>query len=76
MSARPTTLPASLRLLIVHKVVSPATYPCSLCATTYGAVAMKPAWRAYLRRLSLGVAFFHRPDFRAPTPISPPRRCR
>ncbi len=52
----------------VHKVASPATYPCSLCGVTYGAVAMKPAWRAYLRRLPLRVVFFHRPDFRAAYP--------
>ena len=32
----------------VHKVVAPATYPCSLCAVTYGALTMRPQWRRYL----------------------------
>lgn len=26
---------------MVHKIVSPATYPCSLCALTYGAVCAR-----------------------------------
>ena len=52
----------------VHKMVSPGTYPCSLCATTYGALTMQPRWRAYLRALPYPVAFYHRPDFRAAFP--------
>ena len=53
---------------MAHKIVSPATYPCCLCAVTYGVVAMKPAWRDYLSALPLPAAFFHRPDFRAAYP--------
>lgn len=52
----------------VHKAVSPATYPCSLCAVSYGAVAMRPEWRAYLRALPFPVRFHHRPDFRRAYP--------
>ena len=29
-----------------HKILSPSTYPCSLCAVTYGATSMQPQWRA------------------------------
>ena len=47
----------------VHKVVSPRTYPCSLCAITYGAVSMKLEWRRYLERLPAQVTFHHRDDF-------------
>lgn len=47
----------------VHKVVSPGTYPCSLCAITYGAVSMKPAWRAYLKALPYTTRFLHRQGF-------------
>ena len=52
----------------IHKLVSPATYPCSLCAVTYGALRMDPRWRAYLGRLPYAVDFYHRPDFRAAFP--------
>lgn len=52
----------------VHKVVSPDTYPCSLCAITYGALRMRPEWRAYLKSLPYEVRFHHRPDFRRAYP--------
>lgn len=46
-----------------HKLISPATYPCSLCAVTYGAVAMRRDWKAYLARLPYPVTFYHRDGF-------------
>lgn len=52
----------------VHKLVSPATYPCQLCAVTYGLVAMKREWRAFLDGLAMEPVFHHRPDFRAAYP--------
>lgn len=52
----------------VHKAVSPATYPCSLCAVTYGALRMRPEWRAYLKALPYETRFLHRPDFRRAYP--------
>lgn len=51
-----------------HKLLSPATYPCPLCAVTYGAVRMRPEWQAHLRALPLPVRFHHRPDFRRAHP--------
>lgn len=48
----------------VHKVVSPATYACDLCAITYGLTSMNPKWRAWLEQLDIPSAFFHRADFR------------
>jgi hypothetical protein len=50
---------------MVHKIVSPGTYPCSLCALTYGAFAKRPAWRAFLARLRLPTLFLYRDEFRA-----------
>jgi hypothetical protein len=47
----------------VHKLVSPDSYPCSLCAITYGAVRMRPEWRAYLRSLPYPARFLHRGAF-------------
>lgn len=48
----------------VHKIVSPDTYPCSLCALTYGAVSMRREWRSFLDRLGLPVLFLYRDEFR------------
>ncbi len=53
---------------LVHKTLSPATYPCSLCGVTYGALGMRRQWRDFLATLPGEVAFFHRPDFRAAYP--------
>lgn len=52
----------------IHKLVSPATYPCDLCAITYGPVGMRAAWRVYLRTLALPMRFLHRADFLAEWP--------
>jgi hypothetical protein len=52
----------------VHKIVSPATYACDLCAITYGLASMRSEWRNWLRTLDIPVQFFHRPDFRAAWP--------
>ena len=47
----------------VHKAVRPATYPCSLCALTYGAVSMRGDWKAFWQGLDAEVEFYHRDDF-------------
>ncbi|OYY89900.1 MAG: hypothetical protein B7Y45_10075 [Sphingomonas sp. 28-66-16] len=52
----------------VHKLVSPASYPCSLCAVSYGAVGMKADWRRFLDSLPVATRFHHRDDFQAAWP--------
>lgn len=52
----------------IHKTLSPATYPCDLCAITYGAVRMDPKWKAWLKGQPFESVFYHRPDFRAAYP--------
>ena len=47
----------------VWKVVRPATYPCSLCALTYGWVSMHGRWRRFLEQLPQTKVFHHRDDF-------------
>jgi len=47
----------------VHKAVRPETYPCSLCALTYGAVSMRGDWKSYWQTLDAEVDFYHRDDF-------------
>lgn len=49
----------------VHKIVSPASYPCSLCALTYGALSMRREWRSFLDRTGLPTLFLYRDEFRA-----------
>jgi hypothetical protein len=46
-----------------HKILSPATYPCSLCAITYGATSMRPEWREFIKKLPVPVGFLHRDEF-------------
>ncbi len=47
----------------VHKMAAPATYPCSLCALTYGWVSMHSDWRRFLSSLPHTKVFHHRDDF-------------
>lgn len=47
----------------VHKAVRPETYPCSLCALTYGAVSMRGDWKRFWQNLDASVDFYHRDDF-------------
>lgn len=48
---------------MVLKIVAPASYPCSLCALTYGWVSMRRKWRCFLGRLPYTKVFHHRDDF-------------
>ena len=47
-----------------HKILSPSTYPCSLCALTYGPFTMRAAWRTFLGTLGLPVLFLYRDELR------------
>lgn len=47
----------------VHKQFRPETYPCSLCALTYGAVSMRGDWKQFWEGLDAQVDFYHRDDF-------------
>ena len=47
----------------VHKIVSPETYPCELCALTYGAVGERKAWRQYRRQSGHEMVFLHKDEF-------------
>jgi hypothetical protein len=47
----------------LHKAVRPSTYPCSLCAVTFGNVRMKQEWKIFIDNLDLPVEFLHRNEF-------------
>jgi len=44
---------------MAHKILSPNTYPCSLCALTYSNVGMRREWRDFVGRLSARAEFLH-----------------
>ncbi len=46
-----------------HKILSPSTYPCSLCALTYDNFGMKKDWAEFLRKLNIEQEFFHKDEF-------------
>jgi predicted nuclease with TOPRIM domain len=48
----------------LHKIISPSTYQCSLCALTYGNVIMKKEWKEYIDQLELPSKFLHRDEFK------------
>jgi hypothetical protein len=48
---------------LFHKILSPDTYPCSLCGITYGTTQMRPEWKEFVRALPVPVEFLHRDEF-------------
>ncbi len=46
-----------------HKVVSPKTYPCNLCALTNNMLGTKREWAQFLRELGVKTEFLHRNEF-------------
>jgi hypothetical protein len=47
---------------IAHKIFSPQTYECNLCAITYGNFAIRDQWRQFLATLDAGLEFLHRDE--------------
>ena len=46
-----------------HKIVSPETYDCNLCAISYGAFAMKKKWSTYIETLPFKSTFTYKDRF-------------
>lgn len=44
---------------IAHKVFSPSTYACNLCAITYGALSMRGEWKEFIESLDAELEFLH-----------------
>ena len=47
-----------------HKLFSPQTYACALCALTHGYFTEREAWRRFVDRLPCRCEFLHRDEFR------------
>jgi hypothetical protein len=44
---------------IAHKVVSPQTYQCNLCALTHSPFGMRKSWQGFLNGLEIPLEFLH-----------------
>ncbi len=53
----------SVALDFMHKIVSPSTYSCKLCAITYGNLGIKKEWADFLKQLPVETTFLHRDEF-------------
>ena len=47
---------------IGHKIVSPQTYACHLCAITHSTFSMRNEWKRFIDELKLPVEFLHRDE--------------
>ncbi|MBF0256327.1 MAG: hypothetical protein HQL47_07670 [Gammaproteobacteria bacterium] len=47
---------------IAHKLISPQTYACNLCALTHGYFSMRKDWAGFLQQLDLPCEFRHRDE--------------
>ncbi len=47
----------------VHKIVSPATYECSLCKITHGVFTEEKLWATYRKSAEIEMVFLHKDEF-------------
>jgi len=47
---------------IGHKIVSPQTYACNLCAITHSTFKMRDEWKQFVTQLGCPVEFLHRDE--------------
>ncbi len=48
---------------LLHKNISPRTYPCQLCAVTYTNSGMLPEWKQFIESLGMPVEFLHKDEW-------------
>ena len=46
-----------------HKILSPSTYDCRLCALTYGNFSIRDDWKSFIEQLPLTSVFLHKEEF-------------
>ena len=46
-----------------HKLLSPSTYPCSLCALTYSTFTENKIWKTFRNESNLTLEFYHKDVF-------------
>lgn len=55
---------------VAHKIFSPQTYGCNLCALTHSALGMRGEWRRFLDGLGRPLEFLHADEFGARYPAA------
>lgn len=58
----------------IHKIVSPDTYPCSLCAITYDNLGMKSEWKKFIKKIDTEVEILHKDEFHLKYPEQKERK--
>ncbi len=53
---------ANTLLDIGHKIVSPQTYSCNLCALTHSTFSMRDEWKQFVANIGCAVEFLHRDE--------------
>lgn len=48
---------------IAHKIISPNTYDCSLCAMTHDTFSENKLWKSFREAASIHMEFFHLDEF-------------
>lgn len=48
---------------IAHKIFSPETYTCQLCAITHSVFREREEWKHYIKNLGVNSEFLHRDEF-------------
>ncbi|HEX7173852.1 MAG TPA: hypothetical protein VF240_01025 [Pyrinomonadaceae bacterium] len=48
-----------------HKIFSPRTYQCNLCALTHSAIGMRREWKQFLDGLNVPLEFLHADELKA-----------
>jgi hypothetical protein len=48
---------------IAHKIFSPQTYSCGLCALTHSYFSMRDEWKSFIESLGVDCQFMHRDEF-------------
>jgi len=46
-----------------HKIMSPSTYDCNLCAITFGAFTEDELWKAFRENTEFSMEFYHKDEF-------------
>ncbi len=49
---------------MAHKLFSPETYACNLCAITHSHLGMRREWQQFINGLKIPVEFLHRNEWR------------
>jgi hypothetical protein len=49
---------------LAHKIFSPQTHACNLCALTYSHFGMKKEWKEFLGSLAVALEFLHRDELK------------